>query len=149
MISTVVSSSTGREKLENKVRVMLDEIEEHLNMPYGMVLEGRITSDRHGNRGLYVFLKDKDGQIFPGRDLRWNDSPDQIEEAKGGKWISLNDRGLNGFNAKWEAKDLRQALVHHAAGIFTAEEARAAHRAKEDAERLAFRAKLDAQKETP
>lgn len=145
VIATVESSTDGRARLENKVRVMLDQIVERLEtaggLPYGMVLEGRITLDHHGNRSLYVFLKLKD-ETFPGNDLRWNSSPDQIPESVGGKWISLNDRGLNSFNAEWESRDLRQAITHYKAGILTAEAARQAHREKEEAEQLAFRARL-------
>lgn len=112
VIATVESSKDPREQIANRARVMLDQIVDRIQtaggMPYGMVLEGRITLDWHGNRGLYVFLKMGD-ETFTGRSGVGNEGP-RIEAVKGGRWISLNK---DDFSPEWEAREIRDAIKNY------------------------------------
>lgn len=108
VLTTVTSSVTSMEKLELKVRNILNDLSSKVQLPYGMTLEGRITNDSFNNYGVYVFLK-QDGETFPGVPSGGNHL-NNIPETLGGKWISLTKTG---FDADWEARDIREALAEY------------------------------------
>lgn len=108
VVATVISHRTAQEQVENRVRYMLDQLTQRLNLPYGMVLEGKVTGDRHGNSSLYVFLR-KGWDTFPGRSGIGNEGP-RIEEVKGGLWISLN---RDDFNPDWVSRELKIAIENY------------------------------------
>lgn len=111
-VIATVTSGTAREALETKTTHMLNQLAQRLSMPYGMRLQGRVTSDRYGNLSLYVFLLVRDqGSVrtFPGRSGIGNEGP-RIDEVKGGRWINLN---RDDFNPDWEARELKLAIENY------------------------------------
>jgi hypothetical protein len=109
LVTTVISARTSTEVLENRVRIMLDQLAEHVALPYGMVLEGRVTIDRFSNSGLYVFLR-VGLETFPGLPKGSNPLPAPAA-VEGGKWINLNR--YHDFNPQWEARDINKAVAEY------------------------------------
>lgn len=116
VIAEATSSPTAADKLRTKIKFILDRLEEEpeLNLPHGWSLHGTVTNDHHGNIGLYVFLRDKDGKVHSatgsGNDV------DYIKETVGGRWVRLNKDVRNRtiwesyYGLPWEAKQIQRAV---------------------------------------
>jgi hypothetical protein len=111
VVREATSSATQAEKLRTRIRYVLDTLAEHVSLPHGTTLHGRLTNDHHGNLGLYVFLRDAEGTIHPGVAAKHNDVR-YIPETVGGHWISMN-KGDGNINYSWEARDLNLAIADY------------------------------------
>lgn len=109
IVATATSSQTSIQKLEDEARTILNKLAEELSydLPYGVLLEGRVAQDMYANYGMYVFFR-KGEQVFPG-DREGSNNIRYLPETVGGHWISMN-KGDGAINYSWEARDLRKAL---------------------------------------
>lgn len=112
VLTTVISNETSMDKLRTQYRYRLNQLADAVNLPYGMTLEGRITTDSFNNYSLYVFIR-KDGETFRGAPSKGN-YVNYIDETVGGRWVRLNRQtGEFFYGVEWEAREIKEALAEY------------------------------------